>query len=124
MARRIRNDHGMLFYDDANPELLPHLLVFEDGVFEPTGKVDVDPSLVDIHNNLFDQALIAGLKTCEKGQCGIFYYTGDQVRTFTGKVVAEKPTVNGSVITFLYDKKTFRGQLRKDADCFEFKRVA
>jgi len=112
---------------DGETKVVGHLLEFSGrGVFEPNlGKVDIDPKYVEPHNDAFDKALIAGLdERCEVGMHGSFYLIGRKVRTFTGIVVSEDVDLRGSSVTFRRNGRTFRGRLQKDADCFNFRRVA
>jgi hypothetical protein len=95
------------------------------GIFDASlGKVDITPEQADIHNRLFDQAMIKGLDTCQIGQCGTFYWGGNCVKTFMGTVVSYAVTHAGQSVTFKVKEKTFRGRLQKDADCFNFKRIS
>jgi hypothetical protein len=96
----------------------------EHGVFSPDGKIDVSVEDADKHNQLLSQAEIAGLdQNCQVGQGGTFYNIHGYVGTFTGTTVATAQ-IRGNSITFYRNGKTFRGRLQKDADCFNFKRIA
>ena len=129
----ITNHAGLLFIskEDADERPLGHLFCFEGhGVFGPTGRVDVDPILVDKHNEMLDQALLDGLdNNCQVGQCGTFYIGKAQndarvVKTFTGRVVSERTRVNGRSLTFWRKGKRFVGRLSQQCDAFNFRRTA
>jgi hypothetical protein len=105
---------------------LGYLLDFAGrGVFSPDGKVEITKEQADTHNRLLAEAEIAGLDRCEIGQWGTFYWSPQKgVTTWTGVKVANY-TLNQSqtVLTFRRGEKVFRGRLKKDADCFNFKRI-
>lgn len=105
---------------------LGYLLHFaEHGIFDASlGKVNVTPEQADTHNRLLDQALIKGLDTCQIGQGNTFYWGGNCVKTFTGTVVSYAVSHTGKSVSFMVKEKKFRGRLHKDADCFNFTRVA
>jgi len=124
----VNNDQGLLSHHDG---VFGHLMDFRDhGVFDPSlGRVEVDPSLIDAHNRVLDEAIIEGLDhNCQVGQGGFFYRTGSggrfKVTTFTGILVSQDVTVHGNTITFRRHGKVFRGRLCKEAESFNFKRVA
>jgi hypothetical protein len=123
------NDHGLWTVEGGN-ECLGSLLAHEGRVYDAVhGLVDVPPDTVDAHNKLLDQMLVEGLdKNCEVGQGSFFYLTGEpgkpKVTTFEGTVVTEDVTVRNGTITFRRKGKVYRGRMRKDADVFNFRRVA
>lgn len=123
------NVGGMLMVEENRP--FGHLIHFEGkGVYDPShGQVDVDPSLVDAHNTILDEALVKGLvENCKVGQGYFFYYRQKdgktQVTTFTGVVVSDDVTLKGKSLTFTRLGKTYRGTLKKDEENFNFTRVA
>jgi hypothetical protein len=123
------NDHGLLISDDGH--CLGYLMDFgEHGIYEPSlGKVDVLPDVAETHNRLLDEGLLLGLdNNCEVGQRGTFYLSkrngSPQVTTWLGIVVSSRVRLRGQVITFWRGNRTYRGRLRKGADCFDFRRVA
>lgn len=106
--------------------LAGHLLAIHGRIYEPDGEVEgVTAEQAERHNELLDAMLIEGLKTCELGQRGTFYYCArkKRVATFTGKVIADDVVPVGNVVTFQYRRRTFQGRLRKDEEFFEFRRV-
>lgn len=119
---------SLITYKDREDEqCLGNLLYFEGhGVFEPNfGKIDITTEEAEAHNKALDEAMIKGLdENCEIGQGGFFYHTDTQIRTFTGLVVSEDVDFRGKVIIFRRNGMTFRGVVSKDADCFDFRRIA
>jgi len=124
----VNTDHGLLSHDDG---VFGHLMNFPGrGVFDPNfGRVKVDPSWVDAHNRVLDEAIVKGLDhNCQVGQGGFFYDCltstgGHEVKTFTGVLVSCDVVINGRTITFRRNGKVFRGRLRKDAESFNFRRI-
>lgn len=93
------------------------------------GRIDVTSEHAKTHNQLLDQALIRGLEeNCPIGLGGIFYCFSNsgktEVRTWLGTIVSERAVLRGKVLTFHRKGMTFRGRVRKDEDCFRFRRVA
>ena len=119
----LENLGSLITIADSN-NCLGYLMNFPGhGIFDASlGKVDITPEQADIHNKLFDQALIKGLDTCQVGQGNMFYWGGNCFKTFMGTVVSYAVTRMGQSVTFMVKEKTFRGRLQKDADCFNFKR--
>lgn len=129
------NNLGLITYTENGRETsLGYLLDFSGrGVYSPNGKVDVTKEKADAHNLCLAQAEIDGLDKSEIGQWGTFYYKrpnrqstifwNGRVTTFTGKLVSANISINGKSIKFWRGKKQFRGILRKDMDCFNFKRI-
>jgi hypothetical protein len=125
---KIENHSGLFVEVDDSGEpscCLGYLMDFpEHGVFSPDGKhPEITPEQADKHNSLLSAGEISGLKQCQVGQSGTFYYIGGQVKTFIGTVVAEHPIVRGRSITFVVDGKTFRGRLSSSGDAFNFRRI-
>lgn len=136
----MRNDHGLLIDDDGTA--VGYLIDFTGrGIYSPDGQVEVTAEEAKEHNRILDQAMLDGLAKCEVGQYGTFYLIRKDgtlcgqptkqwdVTTFMGTVVASAVKIRGEVVTFRYklaDGKlgTFRGRRKKDADCFNFRRVA
>lgn len=98
------------------------------GVFSPDGKTEFTAEQAEAHNRALSEAELLSLdQNCQVGQGGTFYYTNGSVRTWTGTIVSEtilRSGRNGRSITFKRNGKTYRGILRKDADCFNFRRVS
>ena len=99
------------------------------GVFEPTfGKLDVSAEEAMTHNRLLSRAEIEGLdQNCAVGLGGMFYTRKADghtvVATWLGEEVRRQIRVTGNTLTFTRKGMTFRGRLRRDQDCFCFKRV-
>jgi hypothetical protein len=120
--------HGGLLVDEGTNSAIGYLYDFQGkGVFSPSGKLEVTKEAADTHNACLAQAEIAGLDKAEVGQCGTLYWSNTKgVTTWTGVKVADY-TLNErqTVLTFKRPNgHTFRGRLQKDADCFNFKRIA
>ncbi len=93
------------------------------------GGVGVTSEDAKTHNQLLDQALIKGLEeNCRVGLGGTFYCSRTsgktEVRTWLGTIVSERAVLRGNVLTFQRKGMKFRGRVRKDEDCFNFRRVA
>ncbi len=99
------------------------------GIFEPTfGKLDVTSDEARTHNQLLSQGEIEGLdKHCAVGMGGTFYTKKMDchtlVVTWLGAEVSRDVRLRGEVLTFKRNDMIFRGRLRKDEDCFGFKRI-
>ena len=125
---------SLITYKDASGEdvALGYLFDFTGhGIFSPDGKVEVSKEDANTHNMLLDKALLEGLDHCKVGQGGTFYFRHKdgiaQVTTWMGTVVTERIRTSGSkrqTIFFSRNDMKFRGTLRKDADCFNFRRVS
>lgn len=115
---------------DGHEYCLGYLMDFTGhGIFSPDGKVDITREQMDAHNKALEQGELKGLDdNCRIGQHGTFYYVNGTVQTFLGTKVNDTIRLGGSnkrrSITFTRKGKTFRGILRKDADCFNFKRIS
>ena len=121
------------YKDNGQDVCLGYLMDFgEKGIYDATyGKLELSPEDAKTHNTLLDAAMIEGLDNrCEIGQGNTFYYADGQIKTFIGTIVAgagEGTTVTvkgGKSIHFTRKGKHYRGRLQKDADCFDFKRIA
>jgi hypothetical protein len=91
------------------------------------GMVDVTPDQAKTHNDLLSAAEIEGLdKNCQVGQCGTLYFdpTKKVVHTWPGTIVSTLIKLVGTRLTFFRDGKEYRGLLRKNEECFNFKRIA
>ncbi len=99
------------------------------GVFEPTfGKLDVSAEDAKTHNQLLSQAEIDGLgQNCVVGLGGMFYTRKAEgrtiVATWLGQEVSREVRVRGALLTFTRKGMKFRGRLRREEDCFFFKRI-
>ncbi len=120
----------MTYPDDGTERCFGYMFDFPGhGVFEPTfGKVDVSPAEAETHNQCLSQGEIEGLdKNCTVGLGGMFYTRKDNghtiVATWLGQEVSREVQVKSRVITFTRKGMTFRGRLRKEEDCFYFKRM-
>ncbi len=127
----IRHRGSLMTYQDKGADrCFGYMFHFPGhGVFEPTfGKLEVTPQEVKTHNDLLSQAEIEGLdNNCAVGLGGMFYTRKENghtnVATWMGEVVSREVCINGMTITFERKEMTFRGRLRKDEDCFSFKRI-
>lgn len=119
---------SLITYKDNEIEhCLGYLMNFEGhGIYEPTfGRLDLTPEEADAHNKALDKGMLEGLdKHCDVGMHGTFYYGNGEVRTFLGTLVSSNVHINGKGITFKRHDMTFRGILQKNADCFNFERIA
>ena len=99
------------------------------GVFEPTfGKLAVSAEEANTHNQCLSQGEIEGLDTnCAVGLGGMFYTRKEEghtiVATWQGQEVSREDQVKGRVLTFTRKGLTFRGRLRREQDCFFFRRI-
>lgn len=124
---QIIDNGGLLIQqnDQGEQSALGYLFDFSGrGVYSPDGKIEISKERADAHNAALAQAEIEGLNQCQIGQRGTFYYVNGRVQTWTGALVSSRVSVVGNVISFRFGGKLFRGRLQKDADCFNFKRVA
>ena len=131
LAREDLENIGSLITIKGTNACLGDLMHFDGhGTYDPDhGLVPVSKEEADTHNKLLDEARLNGLdRNCEVGQGSFFYCTGKapdrKVTTFIGTVVSTDVRVKGQSITFVRKGKTFRGRLCKDADSFNFRRVA
>ena len=135
-AIKLENLGSLITYkDDQGRDIaLGYLFDFTGhGIFSPDGKVEVSKENAEMHNRLLGEAELKGLdENCQVGQGGTFYFgkgkDGDaRVTTWMGTIVSENIVVTGRVrqtVFFRRNGKRFRGILRKDADCFNFRRVS
>ena len=131
LVREDLENIGSLITIKGTNTCLGDLMHFDGhGTYDPDhGLVPVSKEEADTHNKLLDEARLDGLnRNCEVGQGSFFYLTRKaperKVTTFVGTVVSTDVRVNGQSVTFIRKGKTFRGRLRKDADSFNFRRVA
>ena len=119
---------GSLITIAGTNQCLGYLMNFTGhGIFDANlGKLDLTPDEVKIHNDLLDKAMLEGLDKCSIGQGGTFYFFPHKrtVGTFMGTLVSEKVHLSGKVITFFRNGHQYRGRLQKEAECFNFKRIA
>ena len=120
-------DHGLIMLDDTH--CAGYLFDFGGhDIFSPDGRVEVTKEQVEEHNRLLSEAELLGLdQNCQVGQHGTFYLRKEPVLsviTWMGVLVSDRVVVHGQTITFKRDGKAYRGRLRKDADCFNFRRVS
>lgn len=120
---------GFLTYQkDGVTHCLGYLFARDDGrVYDAEYGLlaDVDKAAADVHNRLYDRALMEGLDHCQVGQSGVFYFNDDakQVKTWLGTVVAAA-AVRGRVITFVRGGRLFRGRRNSDDESVVFTRVS
>lgn len=127
----ILNRGSLLTYQDNGRErCLGYLMEFPGhGIYEPTfGKLEVTSEEARTHNALLSQGEIAGLEhNCAVGMGGTFYTRKADGRTivvtWVGDEVSQDVQIKNNVLTFHRKAMTFQGRLRKDRDCFAFKRV-
>ena len=127
----ILNRGSLLTYQDNGHECcFGYLFEFpEHGIYEPAfGKLDVTSEEAQTHNQLLSQAEIEGLDNhCAVGMGGTFYtkkvHDHAVVITWLGTEVSRDVRLRGDVLTFQRKGMNFRGRLRKDEDCFGFKRI-
>jgi hypothetical protein len=99
------------------------------GIFEPTfGKLEVSSDEAATHNQLLSQGEIDGLDhNCAVGMGGMFYTRQLEgqtvVGTWLGEEISREVQARGKVLTFRRKGMTFRGRLRREQDCFGFKRI-
>jgi hypothetical protein len=137
---------------EGTTHVLGSLMHFaEHGTYDANfGVVPISKEHADIHNRLLDEAMLAGLdENCDIGQRGTFYAVKAddgrvKVTTFMGTVVSEHPLVwtkgqsglsyrecdrirqHGRIVTIEFKRKgkVYQGRLQRDADCFNFRRIA
>lgn len=116
--------------DDGGQRCFGYLFEFPGhGIFEPTfGKVEVTSEEAKTHNQLLSQREIDGLDNhSAAGSGGMFYARQAEdrtiVTTWLGEGVSREVHVRGNVLTFRRKGMTFRGRLRRQEDCFGFKRI-
>jgi hypothetical protein len=128
----LKNIGSLITYGDgAGQTAVGYLLDMPGrGVFDARlGKVDISPEAAATHNRFLDAALIEGLDTnCAIGMRGTFYHSADDgkvlIKTWGGTLVSDQATLRGGVLTFKRKGMTFRGRVQRDAECFNFRRVA
>ncbi len=120
----------MTYQDDGSKRCFGYLFDFPGhGVFEPTfGKLDVSAEEAKIHNQSLSRAEIEGLdQNCTVGLGGMFYTRKAEgrtiVATWLGEEVSREVRVRGTVLTFTRKGMRFRGRVRREEDCFFFKRI-
>lgn len=120
----------MTYQDDGSKRCFGYLFDFPGhGVFEPTfGKLDVSAEEAKIHNQSLSRAEIEGLdQNCTVGLDGMFYTRKAEgrtiVATWLGEEVSREVRVRGTVLTFTRKGMRFRGRVRREEDCFFFKRI-
>ena len=120
----------MTYADDGRDRCFGYMFEFPGhGIFEPTfGKFAVSSEEAKTHNELLSKGELAGLdQNCAVGMGGNFCAKRKDghtiVTTSLGEEVSRDVQVNGNVITFNRNGMTFRGRLRRDEDCFHFKRI-
>jgi len=120
----------MTYRDTGSERCFGYLFDFPGhGVFEPTfGKLDVSAEDTTTHNQLLSQAEIDGLdQNCTVGLGGMFYTRKAEgrtiVATWVGQEVSRDVRVRSSVLRFIRKGMTFQGRLRREEDCFFFKRI-
>ena len=127
----ILNRGSLLTYqDNGHDRCFGYLFEFPGhGIYEPTfGKLEVTSEEARTHNQLLSQAEIKGLDdSCAVGLGGTFYTKKVDGRTWVitwlGAEVSRDVRLRGDVLTFKRNDMTFRGRLRKDENCFGFKRI-
>ena len=128
LTREQLENIGSLITIKGTKTCLGPLFAFSSGnIFDATyGKVPITKEESEAHNKAFDKAIVEGLdENCQIGQVGTFYYNDGEktVKTFNGTLVSSNVRRSGKVVTFFRNGKIFRGQMRKDAECINFKRV-
>ena len=128
------NNLGSLITYRANPSdeketCLGYLMDFTGhGIFDAYfGKVEISTEHAKAHNAALDEAMLKGLdESCQIGQGSTFYFNERKrkVSTFCGTLVSASVSLNGNSLTFHRKGRTYRGRLQKDADCFNFRRIA
>lgn len=96
----------------------------ERGIFDPTlGRVEVTPEEAQTHNRLLSEALITGLDSCEVGQCGMFYYSDGQLKTWTGEVVEGQLSKTIAKLTLRRKGRVYEAKRQKDVESVILVRV-
>ena len=103
------------YHHDNNEHALGYLFSHKGNVFDATlGAVSdqVTEEDADIHNRLFDEALINGLDNCEVGQCGNFYIDDPKkptkVTTWLGTLVSDCIRHEKQRYLFTRNDRTFK----------------
>ena len=127
---RPTDQEGLLTWPGTDT-CIGYLFEHQGKQFSPDGMVDCTPEQAKKHNDILDGMLLKGLDdSCEVGQGYHFYFhpangaTGNQVRTWMGKVVSDNVTLKGRSITFTRMGKVFRGRLRDEEPVFNFTRIS
>ena len=131
VAPAILHRGSLLTYRDNRAErCLGYLFVAPGrGVFEPTfGRLEVSEEEAHTHNQLLSAAEVAGLDTnCAIGLGGNFYTRREAgktiVITWLGNEVSRDVQINRGKILFRRNGMTFAGTLRREEDCFFFRRI-
>lgn len=109
------------------PQCCGYLMDFAGrGVYSPDGKVEFTKEQADTHNATLAQSEILGLDQAEVGQYGTLYWSSTKgITTWTGvKVAVYTMSCKQTTLTFKRPNgHVFRGRIRKDAGCFNFRRV-
>ena len=120
----------LTYHENGAERCFGYLFYFPGrGVFEPTfGKLDLSPEAAKTHNQLLSQAEIDGLdQNCALGLGGRFYAKKAEgrtiVATWLGQEVSREVQIRNAVITFARNGMILRGRLRREDDCFSFKRI-
>lgn len=118
----IRDEHGLLMRGDTP---LGFILLGNGRAYTPDGPVSVTPEAARLHNETLTQALLLGLDEAKVGQWGTFYHVGENVQTWTGTHVAKVTSETKTTLRFRRPNgHLFLGYKQKDADSFNFKRIA
>lgn len=125
----LRNLGSLITYTgvDGAEACVGDLAFFEGrGAYDPTlGRLPLTRDEAEAHNAALNRALLEGLdQNCAVGQGGYAYLGDGRVTTFVGTEVSSDVTVRGASVTFRRKGKTYRGRLRKDGTCFNYRRVA
>lgn len=122
---------GSLITIAGTNQCIGYLMNFkEHGIHDAEhGKMDVTPEKAEKHNACLSEAEIKGLdENCKVGMGSSFYFDRNKrhVHTFIGTLVSDDVSVSasGNRVTFKRKGMTFRGTLAREADMFNFKRVA
>lgn len=128
---QLKNKGSLITYDTAQGETCLGYVLNSNGhgAFDAAlGKVELTSEEIEAHNKALSLAEVQGLDKCEVGQWGTFFFNQAkrEVRTWIGELVSSQVHLSpsGKGITFLRNGRQYRGRLQKDADCFNFKRVA
>lgn len=130
LSLTLENKGSLITIANSN-NCLGYLMPFDGhGVYDAQyGRVDVTPEEANKHNTCLSEAELKGLdENCKVGQMGTFFFDRNKqvVHTWVGVNVADKVNYipGGKVVNFMRKGKQFRGMLRKDEDCFNFKRIS
>jgi hypothetical protein len=120
----------MTYQDNGAERCFGYLMHFTGhGVYEPNfGRMEVTPEQAQNHNRLLSETEIKGVdENCVVGLGGMFYTKGENghtiVTTWLGDSVSREVHINGQILTFIRKAMAFRARLRRDQDCFFFKRI-